>query len=113
MAEIGEDEGILGNDFPMAHQLTVRPHEGAAYLPTTSEGWKEDMGDRLPCAVRSIVEVRVITEEGFAVRDVERLTLAPRTVSQVSVIISATNAKGHGGRSRAKPTGAVSGTRGG
>ena len=30
MAEIGDDEGILGNDFAMAHELTVRPCEGAA-----------------------------------------------------------------------------------
>ena len=33
VAEIGEDEGILGNDFAMAHELTVRPCEGAVYLP--------------------------------------------------------------------------------
>ena len=33
MAEIGDDEGILGNDFAMAHKLTVRPCEGAVYLP--------------------------------------------------------------------------------
>ena len=25
VAEIGDDEGILGNDFAMAHKLTVRP----------------------------------------------------------------------------------------
>ena len=25
VAEIGDDEGILGNDFAMAHELTVRP----------------------------------------------------------------------------------------
>ena len=31
--EIGEDEGILGNDFAMAHRLKVRPHEAAVYLP--------------------------------------------------------------------------------
>ena len=43
MAEIGEDEGILGNDFALAHQLTVQPHEGAVYLPTTSGEEKEDM----------------------------------------------------------------------
>ena len=42
----------------------------------------------------SIAEVRAITEEAIAVRAVERLTLAPRTVSQVSVIVSALNAKG-------------------
>ena len=32
VAEIGEDEGILGNDFAMAQQLTVWPHESAVYL---------------------------------------------------------------------------------
>ena len=33
VAEIGDDEGILGNDFAIAHELTVRPREGAVYLP--------------------------------------------------------------------------------
>ena len=28
MAEIGDNEGILGNNFAMAHELTVRPCEG-------------------------------------------------------------------------------------
>ena len=32
VAEIGDDEGILGNDLAMAHKLTVRPCEGAVYL---------------------------------------------------------------------------------
>ena len=36
VAEIGKDEGILGNDFAMAHRLMVRPHEAAVYLPATS-----------------------------------------------------------------------------
>ena len=87
-------EGILGNDFAMAHPLTVRPHEAAIYLPTTFGGGREDMGERLPWAVRSIAEVRVINNEAFAVRAVERSTLAPRTVSQVSVIVSVPIAKG-------------------
>ena len=47
VAEIGE--GILGNDFAMAQQLTVRPHESAVYLPASSSADKEDMGERLPC----------------------------------------------------------------
>ena len=47
LAEIGEDEGILGNDFAVAHWLTIRPHEGAVYLPgRTSEG-TENLGKRL------------------------------------------------------------------
>ena len=33
MAEIRDDEGILGNNFAMAHKLMVRPCEGAVYLP--------------------------------------------------------------------------------
>ena len=49
----------------------------------TSGGGREDMGERLPCAVKA-----------FAVRAVGQSTLAPHTVSQVSVIVSATNAKG-------------------
>ena len=64
MVEIGEDEGILGNDFAMAQELTVRPHEGAVNLPAFSSGGKADMRERLPCAVRSVTEVRAITEEG-------------------------------------------------
>ena len=62
VAEIGEDEGILCKDFAMAQQLMVRPHESAVYLPASSSADKEDMGERLPCAFRSVVEVRAITE---------------------------------------------------
>ena len=36
VAEIGDDKGILGNDFAMAHKLTVRPCESAVYLPDLS-----------------------------------------------------------------------------
>ena len=43
VSEISEDEGILGNDFAVARQLTLRPHEGAVYLPraqtTSTAGW--------------------------------------------------------------------------
>ena len=81
--EIGEDEGILGNDFAMAQERTVRPHEGAVYLPAFSSRGKEDMGERLPCAVRSVAEVRAITEEVLAVQALGTMTLAPRTVSQM------------------------------
>ena len=52
------------------------------------------MGECLSCTVRSIAEVRAITEEAFAVQAVEGLTLAPHTVTQVNVIVSAANAKG-------------------
>ena len=46
MAEIGDDEGILGNDFTMAHELTVRPCEGAVYLPDLAGTGKGHMGER-------------------------------------------------------------------
>ena len=58
VAEIGDDEGILGNDFAMAHELTVRPCEGAVYLPSLSKAKEEHMGQRLPCTIRSVTEVR-------------------------------------------------------
>ena len=29
VAEIGEDKGILDNDFAMAHRIKVQPHEAA------------------------------------------------------------------------------------
>ena len=38
MTEIGEDKGILGSDFATAHQLTVRPQEGAVYLQAVPRG---------------------------------------------------------------------------
>ena len=43
VAEIGEDEGILGNDFAMAQHLTVLPQDSAVYLPASSSAQKEDM----------------------------------------------------------------------
>ena len=80
MAEIGDDEGILGNDFAMAHELTVRPCEGPVYLPDrTGRG---HMGERLPCTIRVVTEVRAVTEETLAVRAVGPATLAPHTVSR-------------------------------
>ena len=75
VVDIDEDEGILANDFAMAPELTVRPHEGAVYLPAFSSGGKE------------VTEVRAITEEDLAVRALGTMTLAPRTVSQVRVIV--------------------------
>ena len=47
VAEIGEDEGILGNDFAMAQELMVRPHESAVYLPAFSSTGNEDMEEPL------------------------------------------------------------------
>ena len=85
MAEI-RDEGILGNDFAMAHELTVRPCEDAVYLPDLAGTEKGYMGERLPCTIRSVTEVRVVTEETLAVRAVGSATLAPHTVTQVRVI---------------------------
>ena len=45
------------------------------------------MGEHLPCAARSVAEVRGITEEVPAVWALMTMTLASRTVHQVSVII--------------------------
>ena len=93
-AEIGDDEGILGNDFAMAHVLTVRPCEGAVYLPDLAGTGKGHMGERLPCTIRVVTEVRAVTEETLAVRAVGPATLAPHTVSQVRVIVPTPRARG-------------------
>ena len=94
VAEIRDDEGILGNDFPMARELTVRPCEGAVYLRDLSGTRKEHMGKRLPCTIRSVTEVRAVTEETLAVRAVGSATLAPHTVMQVWVIVPTPRARG-------------------
>ena len=94
VAEIGDDEGILGNDFAMAHELTVRPCEGAVYLPDLSGTRKEHMGEHLPCTIRSVTEVRAVTEETLVVRAVGSATLAPHTVTQVRVIVPTPRARG-------------------
>ena len=87
VAEIGDDEGILGNDFAILHEHTVRLCEGAGYLPDLSGTRKEHMGERLPCTIRSVTEGRAVTEETLAVRAVGPATLAPHTVTQVRVIV--------------------------
>ena len=87
VAEIGDDEGILGNDFAMAHELTVRPCEGAVYLPDHAETGRRHLGERLPCTVRVVTKVRTITEETLAVRAVGPATLAPHAITQVRVIV--------------------------
>ena len=56
------------------------------YLPDLSGTRKEHMGERLPCTIRSVTEVRAVTEETLAVRAVGSATLAPNTVTQVRVI---------------------------
>ena len=94
VAEIGDDEGILGNDFVMAHELTVRPCEGAVYLPDLPRARKEHMGQRLPCTIRSVTEVRAITEETLVVRAVGPATLALHTVTQVRVIVPTPRVRG-------------------
>ena len=94
VAEIGDDEGILGNDFAMAHKLTVRPCEGALYLPDLSRARTEHMGERLPCTIRSVTEVQAILEETLAVQAVGPATLAPHTVTQVRVIVPTPGARG-------------------
>ena len=45
MTESRDDEGILGNDFAMAHELMVRPCEGAVYLPDLAGTGKGHMGN--------------------------------------------------------------------
>ena len=91
VAEIGEDEGI---DFVMAHELTVRPCEGAVYLPDHAGTGRGHMGERLPRTIRVVTEVRAVTEETLAVRAVGPATLAPHTVSQVRVIVPTPRARG-------------------
>ena len=70
VAEIGDEEGILVNDFAMAHELTVWPCEGAVYLPDLAGTGKGHMGERLPCTIRIVIEVRAVTEETLAVQAV-------------------------------------------
>ena len=94
MTEIGDNEGILGNGFAMAHELKVRPCKGAVYLPDLSGTRKEHMGERLPCTIPSVTEVRAVTEETLAVRAVGSATLAPHTVMQVRVIVPTPKARG-------------------
>ena len=94
VAEIADDEEILGNDFAMAHKLTVRRCEGAVYLSDLSRARKEHMGERLPCTIRSVTEVRAITEETLAVRAVGPVTLTPHTITQVRAIIPTPGARG-------------------
>ena len=81
VAEIGDDEGILGN-------------EGAMYLPDLAGTGKGHMGERLPCTICAVTEVRAVTEETLAVRAVGSATLAPHTVSQVRVIVPTPRARG-------------------
>ena len=52
------------------------------------------MGERLPCTIRVVTEVRAVTEETLAVRAVGPATLAPHTVSQVRVIVPTPRARG-------------------
>ena len=94
VAEIGDEEGILGNDFAMAHELTVRPCEGAVYLPDLSGTRKEHMDERLPCTISSVTEVRAVTEETLAFRAVGPATLDPHTITQVRVIVPTPGARG-------------------
>ena len=94
VAEMGDDERILGNDFAMAHKLTVRPCEGAVYLPNLSREKEEHMGQRLPCTICSVTEVRAIMEETLAVRAVGQATLAAHTIIQVRVVVPTPRLRG-------------------
>ena len=94
VAESGDEEGILENNFAMAHELTVWPCEGAVYLPNLSRATKGHMGQRLPYTICSVTEVRAITEETLAVRALGPATLTPHTVTQVRVIVPTPGARG-------------------
>ena len=83
----------IGERFSDGTQLTVRPCKGAVYLPDLSGTRKEHMGERLPCTIRSVTEVRVVTEETLAVRAVGLATLAPNTVTRVRVIVPTPRAR--------------------
>ena len=79
VAEIGDDEGILGNDFAMAHVLTVWPCEGAVYLPILSRAKEKLMA--------VLLGLYFLTEETLAVRAVGPVTLGPHTITQVQVAV--------------------------
>ena len=73
----------------------TRAHSaGAVYLPDLSGTRKEHMGERLPCTIRSVTEVRAVMEETLAVRAVGLAKLAPHTVTQVWVIFPTPGARG-------------------
>ena len=48
------------------------------YLPDHAGTGRGHMGERLPCTIRVVTEVRAVTEETLAVRAVGPATLAPR-----------------------------------
>ena len=94
VAEMGEDERNIGQRFrhgTRAHGAAVR---GAVYLPDLAGTGKEHMGELLPCTIRSVTEVRAVTEETLAVRAVGSATLAPHTITQVRMIIPTPRARG-------------------
>ena len=61
----------------MAHQLTVRPHEGAVYLPKALTTSTEELGERLSCVVHLITVVWAVTKEALVVETMEQVTIAP------------------------------------
>ena len=87
----GRNIGERFRDGTRAHR---RPCEGAVNLPDLSGTRKEHMGERLPCTIRSVTEVRAVTEETLAVRAVGSATLAPHTVTQVPAIVPTPRARG-------------------
>ena len=91
VAQIGEDEGILGNEFAMAYQLTVRPSEGAVYLPQAPTLSAEEFGEQLTCIVYTIAEVQPIMEDALAVQTMEPVTMAPMALCQVSLSMQVGN----------------------
>ena len=68
--------------------------EPCTCMPAAPRSGTDDMGERLPCTVRSVAEVRTITEQAYAVLAAKRLTLVPQTVRQARVNISAMSTRG-------------------
>ena len=64
------------------------------YLPDLAGTGKEHMGKRLLCTIRSVTEMRAVTEETLVVRAVGSATLAPHTVTMVRVIVPTPTARG-------------------
>ena len=66
----------------------------AVYLPDHAGTGRGLIGERLPCTIRVVTEVRAVTEKTLAVRAMRQATMAPHTVSQVRVIVPTPRARG-------------------
>ena len=113
VAEIGEDEGILAYDFAMAHRIMVRPHEAAVYLPGSSEGGREDMGEA--CRAPSDRLQRSAQSQRKPLwYELWRVDVGASHCDPIERDCLSREREGDGdGGSRTRPTGTVSGMRGG